>query len=381
MLTTNIIRSTAVACVAALTFLVCGVTVQAAAGVVLEGNGTVLHPHVQPRVHRRVMVLHSAALPYHGRIHTVGHHAQLHPMLHAAVRPMPGKKLALRMPASHPVYAHPKAIAPGSEFKGAPIAAISPVLSAVELEALRTRVIALLYTPLLGSHDSLVRQNQRAEQDGLMRIEDDSDIQRQVTAKQLVALPADSGLRVDERLPVNRRYTRPWTARFLLDLARAHFERFGTALQINSAVRTVEFQKRLLRTNGNAAPAAGDDSSSHLMGGTVDIAKKPMTSTEMAWMRGFLAPLQVAGLIDVEEEFQQACFHIAVYKAYSPHPTAPAAKPAPAQLQARVAAQKMKPAAPAHATTEPGAVTERDIDDSGINASANSDAPRDSATR
>jgi hypothetical protein len=35
--------------------------------------------------------------------------------------------------------------------------------------------------------------------------------------------------------------------------------------------------------------------------------------------------LQLAGKIDVEEEFQQACFHISVYKSYAPpkplHPT------------------------------------------------------------
>jgi hypothetical protein len=31
------------------------------------------------------------------------------------------------------------------------------------------------------------------------------------------------------------------------------------------------------------------------------------------------------GKLDVEEEFQQACFHITVYKTYAPSPAAPAA--------------------------------------------------------
>ena len=35
-------------------------------------------------------------------------------------------------------------------------------------------------------------------------------------------------------------------------------------------------------------------------------------------MRSWLLPLQTAGKIDVEEEFQQACFHITVYKSYVP---------------------------------------------------------------
>jgi hypothetical protein len=30
----------------------------------------------------------------------------------------------------------------------------------------------------------------------------------------------------------------------------------------------------------------------------------------------YLAPLMQAGMIDVEEEFQQACFHISVYRNY-----------------------------------------------------------------
>ena len=35
-------------------------------------------------------------------------------------------------------------------------------------------------------------------------------------------------------------------------------------------------------------------------------------------MRARLLPLQDAGKIDVEEEFQQSCFHITVYKSYVP---------------------------------------------------------------
>ncbi len=289
-MTTYILRRAAVATAAALTFLVCGSTVWAAAG-----DGEVLRPHLPPRSthHRPAIVraaVRSAALPHsratiiHGSLHRP--HAPLHqPALRAAVRPLPTRRPALHLksaPArwsSRPLY-----------HSTLPPLTPSPTPSDAELEVLRNRVIQLLFTPLTGSHDSLVRQNQRAEQDGLARIEDDADIRRQVITRQLVALPVNIGLRTDERLASNRRYTRPWTARFLLDLARAHYARFGTSLQVNSAVRTVEFQKRLLHTNGNAAPAAGDDSSSHLMGGTVDIAKKPMTATEMAWLRGFLLP-------------------------------------------------------------------------------------------
>ena len=182
--------------------------------------------------------------------------------------------------------------------------------------------------PMKGSRESLVRQNVRADQDGLTRIEDDDDIADMLRARQLVALPTSSGLRVDPRLASNRRYCRSWTASFLSDLSRAHYARFGTSLQVNSAVRTVAFQRHLQGINGNAAPAEGDIASPHLTGATIDIGKKGLTIAQIGWMRAYLLPLQAKGRIDVEEEFQQACFHVTVYKSYSPH-SVPAADPLP----------------------------------------------------
>jgi hypothetical protein len=202
----------------------------------------------------------------------------------------------------------------------------------------RSQLAELLFGPMRGSHESLVRQNVRTEQDGLERIQDEQDIARQVASHKLVAIPRTPGLAVDSRLTTNRRYTRPWTAKFLKDLAAAHWEKFATEIQVNSAVRTVEFQKRLVHVNGNAAPADGDNASPHLMGATVDLAKKGMSAAEVQWMRSFLTPLEDAGKLDVEEEFHQACFHITVYKSYAP--------PAREKLVATNARLRVPPAAP-----------------------------------
>lgn len=177
--------------------------------------------------------------------------------------------------------------------------------------------------PLKGSHEILVRQNVVADQDGLDRIQDDNDLARMREQRLLVALPVNRELAVDDRLPLDRRYTRPWTARFLTTLAQAHYRRFHSAIQVNSAVRTVEFQQHLIRINGNAAPAEGETASPHLTGQAVDIAKHGLSRTEIAWLRGYLLPLIQQGRIDVEEEFQQACFHISVYKKYAPAGKAP----------------------------------------------------------
>jgi hypothetical protein len=183
--------------------------------------------------------------------------------------------------------------------------------------------------PLRGSRESLIRQNERSEAEGLERIEDEADLNDRIARKLLVPLPVSSALMVNDNLPEEFRYCRPWTARFLADLARAHDAVFHRPIVVSSAVRTVAYQRRLERINGNAAPAEGDIVSPHLTGGTIDIAKEGLPRSELAWMRAWLKPLQAAGKIDVEEEFQQACFHITVYESYVPPQPArrPGAKP------------------------------------------------------
>ena len=172
--------------------------------------------------------------------------------------------------------------------------------------------------PMRGSLISLERQNEKAVAEGLERIEDEDDLSDRIARKLLVPIPVSAALTVNGYLPEHHRYCRPWTARFLTDLARAHAAQFHDSLEVSSAVRTVAYQKRLMAVNGNAAAAEGDVVSPHLTGATIDIAKSGLTRQEIGWMRYWLQPLQTAGKIDVEEEFQQACFHITVYKSYAP---------------------------------------------------------------
>lgn len=172
--------------------------------------------------------------------------------------------------------------------------------------------------PLKGSLASLERQNDRLTAEGLERIENEDDLAARIANHLLVPVPASDALTVNPSLPPNHRYCRPWTARFLADLARDHEAVFHRPLEVSSAVRTVAYQKRLMEINGNAAPAEGDIVSPHMTGATIDIAKEGLTRDEVGWMRSRLLQLQDEGKIDVEEEFQQACFHITVYKTYAP---------------------------------------------------------------
>ena len=68
---------------------------------------------------------------------------------------------------------------------------------------------------LRGTHDSLVRQNARSEEENLERIEDDADLQDRIARGPLVRVPESAALAVNPALPDDRRYCRPWTADFL----------------------------------------------------------------------------------------------------------------------------------------------------------------------
>lgn len=171
--------------------------------------------------------------------------------------------------------------------------------------------------PLRGSREILVHQNTMADNDGLERISDDLQLDRLRAAHQLLDLPVGNSLHVNENLPLNRRCARPWTALFAQDIARDFYARFHSPLWVTSAVRTVAFQSRLLRVNGNAAGLSGDFASPHLTGQAIDFGKGGMTAAQIAWMRSYLLPLIQSGKIDVEEEFHQACFHISVYRRYA----------------------------------------------------------------
>ncbi len=186
-------------------------------------------------------------------------------------------------------------------------------LSEVALRGTRVTPIA----PLRGSMASLVRQNEKTDADHLERIENDEDLRDRIARGMLVPVPTSSALTINENLPADRRYCRPWTARFLTEIARAHATQFHRPIEVSSAVRTVDYQKRLIGVNGNAAAAEGDIVSPHVTGATVDIAKGGLSVREVYWMRSRLLALQNQGKLDVEEEFQQACFHITVYKSYA----------------------------------------------------------------
>ena len=178
----------------------------------------------------------------------------------------------------------------------------------------RLRRIRIPYSPVKGSRESLLRQNERTEE--LERIEDDEQLFELTQSGALVELPANDYAEVAGNLPRERRYCRPWTRTFVEDMGRDYYEAFHQPLVVTSAVRTVAVQKKLRRRNHNAADIDGDLASPHLTGATVDIGKRGMTKKQLVWMRDYLLEQQNRGVVDVAEEFRQRVFHITVYKDY-----------------------------------------------------------------
>ncbi len=232
-------------------------------------------------------------------------------------------------------------------------------------------------TSLAGSHDSLAWQGEIARQDNLPFIIDDDVFVARVKAGKIKVLPNnrckvfDSKMNValwsravpisrlkaqgwlqrlpnngssivDTRLDAEWRWAAPQVIRFLNGFgAKASAPKAaGKPLKATSAMRTPRKQAQLQNGNRNAT---GVESSAHLRGATIDIAKmdrvlkevtlkakkgqKPKkvwawvrvpryTPEQIKWLRTELLKLERRGLVEVTEEYNQAVFHITVREFY-----------------------------------------------------------------
>jgi hypothetical protein len=162
----------------------------------------------------------------------------------------------------------------------------------------------------------LLRQNEEINRLQLPRIANDDELLQLEQRQELVRIEDRRDLLVSSNIEDIRRYCRPWTLQFVNDLAEAHYAKFKRPLELTSAVRTVEQQAKLRRTNRNAAPIEGDTASSHLAGLTIDIGKKGMSRVERKWFDQYLVEMQNNHIIEAAEERRQACYHIMVGENY-----------------------------------------------------------------
>ncbi len=203
-------------------------------------------------------------------------------------------------------------------YRAAPVRP-GDVLVLPPLERLRRGGLGSFAAPLPASRGHLVRENARADADGLSRLRTRAALERFVRARLLVPLPEEArGFRV-VGVPGWRRVARPWTRRFVQQLGEAVYTLFGSRLRDTDLTRTEAVQEALGEWNGNAAPARGAGASTHLTGASVDLSKVEHSDYEIAWLRLVLGRLTARGLVSAIEEFAQPHFHVMVFRAYGRH--------------------------------------------------------------
>ena len=153
------------------------------------------------------------------------------------------------------------------------------------------------------THDSVAEENRRADALGYRRYLDMKDVNIGVAGGELVPI---TGVKINDKLPKDRRYLRPEVLSFLERLNRD----VGSNLTVDSAIRPADVQRRLGRFNPNAAPFDGYRASSHERGSTFDIARRGLSRRQERFLQSRLLYYLAIGRILVIQE--RECYHVFV---------------------------------------------------------------------
>ena len=166
---------------------------------------------------------------------------------------------------------------------------------------------------LQGSKQSMNTQINVANNFGLTRIKNRAQLELFISKGLLVPINRIENTNIDCRLSESSRFAKPYVAKFLKDMGAAYFKKYGLYIMINSAVRTVEDQKKLRKTNSNAAPAM---QSPHTTGAAIDLSYLDMTDNQKMWACNYLLNLERKGLLEATMEYTQTVFHVMVFPKY-----------------------------------------------------------------
>ncbi|HEX9748262.1 MAG TPA: DUF5715 family protein [Methylomirabilota bacterium] len=190
------------------------------------------------------------------------------------------------------------------------------ILMLPAIRDLRRGRLDLSRAPLVARPHRLRHESAAAARDRLSRMRDLTMVEDFRRSGLLVEVPLETRTYYVEGVGPRLRVARPWTRRFIEQLAQAFHGLFDRPLRITSLTRTTARQRELLRTNPSAAPATGPVQSTHLTGAAVDISKRSFSDREVAWLRTVLARLRHRGLVHAVEEFGEPHFHVLVRRAY-----------------------------------------------------------------
>jgi uncharacterized protein YcbK (DUF882 family) len=234
---------------------------------------------------------------------------------------LPSKIKVLRNPMGAKKLLITSSLALLAAFSAAPAAFAASTVHSVHKGARykhRAHYRAVKWNPVLrGSRDSMTRQNEEIDRLQLPRIADQQQLAELERTGELVPIQETSALRWSSAIQGDKRYVRPWTNQFVVDMSNAFYKEFHAPLQVNSAVRTMEQQQKLRRHNRNAAPETGEIASSHMAGITVDLARRTLTPAQHQWVEDYLKNMRDQGLVEAAEERSTWCFHVMVSDRYT----------------------------------------------------------------
>lgn len=165
---------------------------------------------------------------------------------------------------------------------------------------------------LRGSHASLAKQNDVADEYGIPRIKDEAQLERMIEEKILIPIEDTKAYFIDETLgeedaedAENYAYARRSVEVFLNQLLPPIHRETGYRFRITSLVRTLIYQQALIHGKYKSSAARGrssDRRSPHLTGLAVDISRKDMPAGVMKLLRERLKSLEGQNVIEATEE-------------------------------------------------------------------------------
>ena len=153
------------------------------------------------------------------------------------------------------------------------------------------------------TRDSVPTENRSADAAGLKRYNDRREIEADTERGVLTRIPCS------RKVPEYRRVALPDTVGFFGQLDADYLSATGRGLNVDSAIRSRDDQRRLRKSNRNATDVDGTRASSHERGTTFDLSRR-MSRAQYRWLLWRLAYYRGVGRILVIEE--RSCIHVYV---------------------------------------------------------------------
>src|SRR4051812_21959726 len=189
---------------------------------------------------------------------------------------------------------------PRSPISPSPRTRRNAALSLLALSTCATCTAPLLAQSLLGSHESLLRQNQEAREHDFTYLRTSADVRDFAQQGLLVRLPgnADYELADDE---VSFPYARPEVKTFVERLSNQYREACGERLVVTSLTRPITRQ-----------PPNASTISVHPTGMAIDLRRSDSSGCRQ-WLETVLLDLEGKGVLEATREQYPPHYHVAVF--------------------------------------------------------------------